>query len=173
MRLNKDKSIVNEKIEINIFSTMVQTALGIGFIPFASGTFASLFAVLFGLIPGFLDIKILSLTLISFIIIYSITIKKFLAKYGKDPAEVVSDEVAGQWFAMLLPVLFIDITEVNLYLFLGASFLLFRFFDITKITPAKVFDKMNNGFGVLMDDMAAGAYAGIITIVFIKLLKLI
>lgn len=169
MRLIKNKSIVDKSIDVNIFATLIQSSFGIGFIPFASGTFASLFAVLFGLIPGFLDSRIIALILILYIVLYSLTIKKFLARYGKDPAEVVSDEVAGQWFAMLLPVLFTDISGVNIYLFLSVSFLLFRFFDITKITPAKIFDKMNNGFGVLMDDMVAGTYAGISFIIFHKL----
>ncbi len=169
MRLIKGKSNIDNSIKVNFAATLIQTSFGIGFIPFASGTFASLFAVLFGLIPGFLDSRIISISLFFYITLYSLTIKKFLAKYGKDPAEVVSDEIAGQWFAMLLPVMFTDISGVNLYLFLSVSFLLFRFFDITKITPAKIFDNMNNGFGVLMDDMVAGAYAGIGFILIHKL----
>lgn len=172
MRLVKDKSNIDKSVNINLAATLIQTVFGIGFIPVASGTFASLFAVLFGLIPGFLDLRIISLSLILYIIIYFLTIKQFLAKYGKDPAEVVSDEVAGQWIALLLPILFTDISGINLYLFLSVSFLLFRFFDITKITPAKIFDKMNNGFGVLMDDIVAGAYAGISFIIFYKLFKI-
>jgi len=171
MRLVKDKSNINQNIKVNLFSTIIQTSFGIGFIPFASGTFASLFAVLFGLIPGFLDLKVISLALFLYILLYSITIKSFLLKYGKDPAEVVSDEVAGQWFTMLIPIIFTDISVINIYVFLSVSFLLFRFFDITKITPAKIFDKMNNGFGVMMDDIAAGAYSGIVIIIILELFK--
>jgi phosphatidylglycerophosphatase A len=37
---------------------------------------------------------------------------------------------------------------------------LFRFFDITKIPPARFFDqKMKNGYGVVLDDVVAGIYA--------------
>ncbi len=171
MRLNKEKSKIDKSIKVDIFAYIIQTVFGIGFIPFASGTFASLFAVLFGIIPGFLEIKVLALSLVIYIILYFITIKKILLKYGKDPAEVVSDEVAGQWFTMFLPIIFIDISGVNKYLFLAVSFLLFRFFDITKIPPAKIFDSMDNGFGVLMDDIVAGAYAGIVSIIFINFFK--
>jgi phosphatidylglycerophosphatase A len=39
------------------------------------------------------------------------------------------------------------------------GFLLFRVFDILKPWPASAFDRMKNGFGVVMDDLAAGAYA--------------
>jgi len=41
-----------------------------------------------------------------------------------------------------------------------AAFAVFRFFDIVKIPPARFFDRrMKNGFGVVLDDVAAGVYA--------------
>ena len=46
------------------------------------------------------------------------------------------------------------------WLSIVAGFLLFRFFDITKIPPARFFDqKMKNGYGVVLDDVVAGIYA--------------
>ena len=80
MRLIKGKSNIDNSIKVNFAATLIQTSFGIGFIPFASGTFASLFAVLFGLIPGFLDSRIISISLFFYITLYSLTIKKFLAK---------------------------------------------------------------------------------------------
>ena len=49
------------------------------------------------------------------------------------------------------------------------SFLIFRFFDISKIFPANIFDKKLDGaIGVIGDDIVAGIYAFII-IYFIKI----
>ena len=39
------------------------------------------------------------------------------------------------------------------------SFLLFRFFDITKIGPIKKFEKLPDGFGIMTDDLVAGLFA--------------
>jgi phosphatidylglycerophosphatase A len=36
---------------------------------------------------------------------------------------------------------------------------LFRIFDVLKPWPASAFDRMKNGFGVVMDDVAAGVWA--------------
>ena len=44
--------------------------------------------------------------------------------------------------------------------YIVAGFLLFRFFDIVKPPPARWFDqKVKNGYGVVLDDVAAGVYA--------------
>ena len=39
------------------------------------------------------------------------------------------------------------------------AFLLFRLFDVLKPWPASAFDRIKNGFGVVMDDVAAGVFA--------------
>ena len=39
------------------------------------------------------------------------------------------------------------------------GFALFRLFDVLKPWPASAFDRVKNGFGVVMDDVAAGVYA--------------
>lgn len=69
----------------------------------------------------------------------------------EDPSFVVLDEVVGQWVAL------IGATIVP-WSWLVA-FLLFRVFDITKPPPARQFDRMHDGFGIMMDDVAAGIYA--------------
>ncbi|MBB5020848.1 phosphatidylglycerophosphatase A family protein [Desulfurispira natronophila] len=74
--------------------------------------------------------------------------------YGrKDPACVVIDEIAGVyfagiWFVITWPVLL-------------AIFILFRFFDIFKPFPVSTAEKLPAGWGVMMDDMAAGLYAAL------------
>jgi len=72
-----------------------------------------------------------------------------------DAPEIVIDEIAGQWLAMVpLALLPFD------WLALGLSFLLFRVFDILKPWPIGPLDrKVNGGFGVMVDDLVAGVIA--------------
>ncbi len=69
----------------------------------------------------------------------------------EDPGFVVLDEVAGQWIALIGAT-----TRPWLWLL---AFLLFRVFDILKPPPARQFDRMHGGFGIMIDDIAAGSYA--------------
>ncbi len=69
----------------------------------------------------------------------------------QDPSFVVLDEVVGQWIAL------IGATVLPWSWLL--AFLLFRIFDIYKPPPARQFDRMHSGFGIMMDDVAAGIYA--------------
>ncbi len=89
------------------------------------------------------------------------------AKYGDDPSVVVIDEVAGMWLTLAVSSLFFADVSITL---LAVSFLSFRFFDITKIYPASVFDKMKSGTGIMMDDIVSGVYAGVFTVVIMKLI---
>lgn len=50
------------------------------------------------------------------------------------------------------------------------GFFAFRFFDIVKLEPAKYFDNKDSGWGIMMDDIAAGLYAGISSAVFLTYL---
>ena len=46
-----------------------------------------------------------------------------------------------------------------MFLSLLLSFILFRFFDITKIGPIKKFENLPNGIGIMADDIVAGLFA--------------
>jgi phosphatidylglycerophosphatase A len=76
---------------------------------------------------------------------------------GEDPGHVVIDEVAGQWIALAA-------TPVEIWHVLLAL-LLFRLFDITKPAPARQLERLHGGLGIMLDDVAAGAYALLITLV--------
>ena len=70
-----------------------------------------------------------------------------------DPGAIVVDEVAGQWLTLAVAPL-----DPLAYL---AGFLLFRVFDVLKPWPAGWLDRRVGGaFGVMIDDIAAAAYAG-------------
>ena len=69
----------------------------------------------------------------------------------EDPGYVVIDEVAGQWIALIH-------SRVNLSHLL-AGFLFFRLFDIVKPWPARQLEGLPAGWGIMLDDVAAGVYA--------------
>ena len=73
----------------------------------------------------------------------------------KDPGSIVCDEVAGFLVAFFL----VPFTLFNLIL----VFILFRFFDIVKPYPVGEIDrKTEGGLGIVLDDIIAGIYAGVI-----------
>ena len=81
--------------------------------------------------------------------------KYLISNESKDPKEVIIDEFIGQFIALI----FIPNSVLGLLL----SFLLFRFFDITKLYPVGKVEKIPGAIGVLADDVVAGLMtAGII-----------
>jgi phosphatidylglycerophosphatase A len=81
-----------------------------------------------------------------------------------DPSEIVIDEVAGQWIA-LLPVLFgawnNNVPVLALWPGWVAAFVLFRAFDILKPGPVGWADRKHGPMGVMLDDVIAGALAAV------------
>jgi phosphatidylglycerophosphatase A len=69
----------------------------------------------------------------------------------KDPQCVVIDEVAGQLTALIA-------VPLAWKAFL-AGFILFRAFDIIKPPPVRQLEKLPEGAGIVLDDVAAGFYA--------------
>ena len=131
----------------------------IGSAKYAPGTIASLVA----LIIGYYFLITLNIILYLFFIFIFIIFGYFLCeihikKYNKkDPKEIVIDEFAGQFIALLAIIKTDDTLLLLLSLLL--SFLLFRFFDITKIGPIKKFETLPGGIGIMADDIVAGLCA--------------
>ena len=149
-------------IKININNIFV-SVFGIGYIPFASGTFGSLAGLIIGYLIYLINYNLLIL-LIPLLLIAGIKASQiYQNKTGEeDSSVIVIDEVVGQLIAML--------TVLDNLLLLFASFIIFRIYDILKPWPASYFDKkMKNGIGVMLDDVIAGIYA-LITISFIQIL---
>ncbi len=140
---------------------LVATFFGAGTFPFASGTFGSMAALPFGVLmlqlPSPLGRLLLLVATCGALALGVWASKLYADAAGRsDPGEIVIDEVAGQWLALIF------VTPDNPWHFLIA-FVLFRFFDITKIWPANwAQDKLPHGWGVMMDDIVAGLYAAIV-----------
>jgi phosphatidylglycerophosphatase A len=69
----------------------------------------------------------------------------------KDPQFVVIDEVAGQ----LLTLIAVPLSWKTLL----AGFILFRAFDIVKPPPIRQLERLPEGIGIVLDDVAAGFLA--------------
>lgn len=88
-----------------------------------------------------------------------------------DPRPIVIDEAAGQWLTFLVALPFLPVlATAQLALFAGAGFLLFRFFDVVKVWPIKVFEKFPGGIGIVADDLAAGYFAAACLVIGWKIL---
>ena len=68
-----------------------------------------------------------------------------------DPQQIVLDELAGTWLALLL-------APVGGY-WQPAALLLFRAADILKPWPVSAFERLPGGLGIMADDLAAGLLA--------------
>ncbi len=77
-----------------------------------------------------------------------------------DPRQIVVDETAGQLLVFLVALPFVPLTtQLELLVFVAVGFLLFRFFDIVKPWPIRIFEKFPGGIGIVADDLAAGYVA--------------
>ena len=131
----------------------------IGHSKYAPGTMGSLVGILIGyfLILN-LEIESYLFFLFFFIIVSYFLCEAHLKLYNKkDPKEVVIDEITGQFIAILGCIQSEKLSYIILSLI--SSFILFRFFDITKIGPIKKFENLPNGIGIMADDIVAGLFA--------------
>ena len=139
------------------------TGLGVGLIPWAPGTFGTLLAVpLVWLAAQSGHFSYMAITIAMVIFAVLMAHLDEMRSKRHDSSEIVIDEVAGFMVAMTwLP------NTWQAYLF---GFVLFRLFDIWKPFPIRQIDRdMPGGFGVVMDDVAAGLIVNIILqFVYIK-----
>ncbi len=83
-----------------------------------------------------------------------------------DPSEIVVDEVVGQWLALwpLSGGLWHAGVDPFVFPWPGwvLGFLMFRFFDILKPGPVGWADRRRDALGVMLDDVIAGIFAGLV-----------
>jgi phosphatidylglycerophosphatase A len=71
----------------------------------------------------------------------------------KDPSPVVIDEAAG----LFVTLLYLPAGPLTVAL----GFVLFRVMDIVKPPPARAAEGLPGGWGIVVDDLIAGAYANL------------
>ena len=151
----------NLKNPIHLFATI----FGIGNIPFAPGTFGSIFAwILFIVVSHFLDSTNM-VVLCVFIIAISIWVCEKASNdlIERDHKSIVIDELAGMWLC-LLPVLFLASSQQERIIYAVLALIFFRIFDILKPYPISYVDKnFKNGLGVVLDDLIAAIFAAFLS----------
>lgn len=135
----------------------------------APGTWGSAVAVLLGMgIDRFLGTPMLAVATVAIIALGFWACGRALeGRPGEDPGEIVIDEVAGQWIALLFPCLAFWGRGWEGWLPWPAwvvPFLFFRLFDIWKPWLVGRADRRGDAAGVMLDDLWAGLFAGVATI---------
>lgn len=153
------------------FSRLVAIFFGAGLLRPAPGTWGSAVAVALGLvIHGLGQFPLLLAATIAATGWGFWAVERELAhRPGDDPSEFVIDEVAGQWLALCFPSLGFWLMGLDSWHFpypgwLGA-FLFFRLFDIWKPWIIGRADRRHDAAGVMLDDLWAGLFAGIATMI--------
>jgi phosphatidylglycerophosphatase A len=136
-------------------ATVIATGFGAGFSPIAPGTAGSLVGLAL----------YWPLQMASPWVQAAVTAAAFLAGVAassrlaqrlgrKDPGAAVVDEVVGMWVSLL----FLPFTPATATL----GFLLFRALDVFKPYPARQFEALPGGWGIMTDDVMAGIYANLL-----------
>ena len=142
---------------------------GIGLIPLAPGTFGSIFAwFVFVIMSHFVDMLIYTICIV-FIAIW-VCEKASINLIEKDHKSIVIDELAGMWVA-LVPVIYFASNQFERIIYACLALVFFRVFDILKPFPISYFDKKyKNGFGIVLDDIIAGIFSGILSVLIVVFL---
>jgi phosphatidylglycerophosphatase A len=129
------------------------TCLGVGYVPYAPGTFGSAAGLLFWwFLPNSFAIQLAAIVIVFAVGSWSGNVAEHHFR-ASDPPPVVIDEVMGMWITLLL----------NPVGWQGAliAFLLFRLFDVIKPYPANRLEHLRGGLGVMADDGMAAVYANL------------
>ena len=146
---------------------MLATFFGIGRMRPGPGTWGSAAAMLLwyalaDALPGAARTPtVIALVLVVILIGIPAATQVARASATKDPQFVVIDEVAGQLIALIA-------VPLAWKTFL-AGFILFRAFDIVKPPPVRQLEKLPEGTGIVLDDVAAGIYALVIMQLLLRL----
>lgn len=130
---------------------------GAGLSPLAPGTAGTLVAVpihllLVGLLSWYWHIAVVALITLLGIELCGAAVRRLGVH---DHRGIVWDEIAGYLITML--------GAPPGWQGVAAGFLLFRLFDVSKPWPIRLVDRrLGGGIGVMLDDVLAGCYAGIL-----------
>jgi phosphatidylglycerophosphatase A len=129
------------------------TFFGLGLVPLAPGTTASVIAALvYRLILHSLSWPLYVILIVLLFFGGTAAAGRYASELGlPDPRRIVVDEVCGQLIALaFLPGAWVPV---------GIAFALFRFFDIIKPWPIRRLERLPGGWGIMADDVAAGLAA--------------
>lgn len=148
---------------VDIFRKFFATGIFTGYLPYAPGTWASFLTciILWFVWPEHWYYQLLIILAVYPFAVYFAD--RGIAYFGYDGRPIVIDEMIGQMVALFM-------VGHNILAYL-LSFLIFRGFDVIKPPPAKAWEKLPGGYGIVADDIAAGFYAAIVLHLIIILLR--
>ncbi|MBV9552707.1 MAG: phosphatidylglycerophosphatase A [Alphaproteobacteria bacterium] len=138
-------------------TALIASGFGIGLMPRAPGTWASLAALpcAWGLCWCCGTAGLAAATAVAFLAGWWASEQVARTSPVADPGWVVVDEIAGQWLVLLF--------VPQRVWFYGAAFAAFRLFDIWKPFPVSWCDRnVRGGLGIMLDDVAAAIYAAML-----------
>jgi phosphatidylglycerophosphatase A len=129
------------------------TCLGLGYVPFAPGTFGSAAGLLvWAVLPQSMAAQGVAIILIFGAGVWSAGIAEQHFR-GTDPGPIVIDEVMG----MLVTLFMVPVGWPGA----AVGFVLFRILDVIKPPPANRLERLHGGLGVMADDFMAAVYANL------------
>lgn len=143
------------------------TGFGIGWLPLAPATWASLVVAVFLYYSARLENGIFAGVILGVIVVGIWAAGEAEKTLGHDAHAIVIDEVAG----MLIAVWAIPL-GTRPWAVLGIAFVLFRIIDVWKPFPIRQSQRLPGGLGVMVDDILAAALTNLLTRVVIHALAL-
>jgi phosphatidylglycerophosphatase A len=135
------------------FPLALATVFGVGYIPFAPGTFGSAAGLLvWWLLPASAAAQAMAIVALFVVGSWSGGVAEHHFG-GTDPSHVVIDEVMGMLITLFL-------NPVGGWGAVGA-FVLFRVADVVKPFPSNRLERLPGGVGVMADDAMAAVYANL------------
>lgn len=148
---------------VNIYDVIIGTGFGAGFWPWGPGTAGAALATLIWCcyayaVPSYSVVLVITAVLAVVFTLLSIQpINRLERSWGEDPSKVVVDEMVGVWITLLA------VPASREWYYAVAAFLLFRVMDILKPLGCRWLDRnVHGGWGVMLDDILAGVYGGIV-----------
>ena len=154
---------------MNNLRKFIVTGLGTGYLPIAPGTWASgvvcvIFLILVVVSRG--NAALINGAMIVLAVLAGAACVGFgrfaSGAFGKkDPHQCTLDEWAGQALTLFMLPGGSGGCGLDWLVVVATAFVAFRIFDIFKPPPARALERLPAGWGVLLDDIAAGVYANI------------
>lgn len=132
----------------------IATTFGVGYAPFAPGTFGSAAGLLlWAMLPASVGAQLAAVIAVFVAGTWAAELTE--RRMGAtDPGIVVVDEVLG----MVVTLALVPVGWPGAIV----GFVLFRAFDVIKPYPANRLERLHGGFGIMLDDAMAGVYSNLV-----------
>ncbi|SIR47510.1 phosphatidylglycerophosphatase A [Pseudomonas sp. B10] len=137
--------------------SVVATGFGLGWVPWAPGTFGSLLGLpLAWWLLGYSPRR--QIFILAILLVMAVPLCHWASLWlgGGDVPNIVADEY------LAFPISVVGLSMIRRPWMLGVAFLLFRFFDATKLPPINHIEAIGGGLGIVLDDVMAALYAWIV-----------